>query len=143
MAQICYRYPESDTLALVQMVWLLGAVCATQESVGDRVTPTWITFRDLSSMMKNARERSKEEICDRKARHKPRSVQHDCAQRLPTSGLVAGVNEHASCTSPMVRLQTRMPSFRSSPRILSATQSRFSFAISLINVIVSAATLGL
>src|SRR6266699_6881613 len=38
--------------------------CATQESVGDRVTPTWITFRDFSSMMKNACERSKEEIGD-------------------------------------------------------------------------------
>ena len=29
--------------------------CATQASVGDRVTPTWITFRDFSSMMKKAK----------------------------------------------------------------------------------------
>src|SRR5260370_1170254 len=29
--------------------------CATQASVGDRVTPTWITLRDLCSMMKNAK----------------------------------------------------------------------------------------
>jgi hypothetical protein len=142
LVQICNHYHISNTSVLVQMVWLLGAVRATQGSVGDRVTPTWITFRDLCSMRKNACERSKEEICDQKARHKPRSVRHDCAQRLPTSGLVAGVYEHVSYTSPMVRLQTRMPSFRSSPRILSAPQSRFFLAISLINVIVSAVTLG-
>src|SRR6267154_4810338 len=29
--------------------------CATHGSVGDLVTPTWMTFRDLSSMMKNAK----------------------------------------------------------------------------------------
>src|SRR5258706_5564611 len=29
--------------------------CATQGSVGDRVTPTWITLRDLCSMMKKAK----------------------------------------------------------------------------------------
>ena len=29
--------------------------CATQESVGDRVTPTWITRRDFSSTMKKAK----------------------------------------------------------------------------------------
>jgi hypothetical protein len=56
-------------------------------------------FVTQSSMMKNACEGSKEEIGDRKARRKPRSVLRDCAQTLPTSGLVAGVNEHASCTS--------------------------------------------
>ena len=43
----------------------------------------------------------------------------------------------------MVRLQTRRPSFNNSPRILSAPQSRLSFAISLIKAIVSAATFGL
>src|SRR6266704_6625091 len=62
--------------------------CATQGSVGDLVTPTWITFRDLSSMMKNA-----------KSGRKKRSVRRDCAERMPTSGLLAGVNEHSSCTS--------------------------------------------
>jgi hypothetical protein len=44
------------------MAWLLGAVRATQGSVGDRVTPAWITRLELSSMMTNACERSKEEI---------------------------------------------------------------------------------
>jgi hypothetical protein len=28
--------------------------CAVQASVGDRVTPTWMTLRDFSSMMKRA-----------------------------------------------------------------------------------------
>src|SRR6266566_1173920 len=37
--------------------------CATQASVGDRVTPTWITFRDSNSMMKKANsERKKREV---------------------------------------------------------------------------------
>jgi hypothetical protein len=63
-AQICCRYHESDTSVLAHTAWLLGAVRATQGSVRDRVTPTWITLRDLSSKMKNACERSKEEICD-------------------------------------------------------------------------------
>src|SRR6266700_3341073 len=29
--------------------------CATQGSVGDRVTPTWITFRDFRGVLKNAK----------------------------------------------------------------------------------------
>src|SRR5260370_27958054 len=33
--------------------------CATQESVGDRVTPTWITFRDVSSMINNVKSSRK------------------------------------------------------------------------------------
>src|SRR5260370_39456058 len=36
--------------------------CATQGSVGDRVTPAWITRLELSSMMTNACERAQEEI---------------------------------------------------------------------------------
>jgi hypothetical protein len=43
----------------------------------------------------------------------------------------------------MVRLQTRRPSFNSSPRIRSAPQSRFCVAICLIKAMVSAATFGL
>jgi hypothetical protein len=42
----------------------------------------------------------------------------------------------------MVRLQTRRPSFSSSPRMRSAPQSRLSVAIRLIKAMVSAATLG-
>jgi hypothetical protein len=34
---------------------LLAAVRATQESVGVRVTFTWMTLRDCSSMMKKAK----------------------------------------------------------------------------------------
>src|SRR5438270_213421 len=37
--------------------------CATQGSVGDLVTPTWITFRDLPFDEEERKERSKEEIC--------------------------------------------------------------------------------
>jgi hypothetical protein len=49
--------------------------------------------------MKKARERSKEQIGDRKARRTPRSVLRDCAKRWPTSALLAGECEHSSCTS--------------------------------------------
>ncbi len=41
---------------------------ATQGSVGDRVTPTWITRRVLSSMMKNAKSgRKKRSLTCKKA----------------------------------------------------------------------------
>jgi hypothetical protein len=43
----------------------------------------------------------------------------------------------------MVRLHTRIPSLSNSPRMRSAPQSRLFLAISLINAIVSVATLGL
>src|SRR5215472_3226348 len=43
----------------------------------------------------------------------------------------------------MVRLHTRMPSLRSSPRILSAPQSRLFLAISWIKAMISSATFGL
>src|SRR5215471_3318329 len=54
MVQICDRARTSNTSALAHTAWLLGAVRATQGSVGDLVTPTWITLRDLSSMIKKA-----------------------------------------------------------------------------------------
>src|SRR5215471_18073854 len=72
---------------------------ATQASVGERVTLTWITLRDCSSMRKKACERSKEQISDRKARRRPRPARRGCAERLPTFGLVAGGCEQFSCTS--------------------------------------------
>jgi hypothetical protein len=116
--------------------------CATQESVGDRVTPTWITFRDVSSMMKNANSgrKMKSVTC---MKSQARSVLHDCAQRLPTSGLLAEECEHASCTSEWFAClhECRVSGV---PRESSQhRRRRFSFAISLINAIVSAATLGL
>lgn len=36
--------------------------CATQASVGDRVTPTWITFRDFSEGVEESEARTEEEI---------------------------------------------------------------------------------
>jgi hypothetical protein len=71
---------------------------------------------------------------------RPRSVRRGCAERSPTSGLVA-VRTFLMYFW-MVRLHTPRPSFSSSPRILSAPHSRLSFAICLIKAIVSTATLG-
>ena len=61
-----FRYPSEarPELAIVitnQVLWcepigVASRSCwATQASVGDRVTPTWITFRDLSSTTKKAK----------------------------------------------------------------------------------------
>jgi hypothetical protein len=74
---------------------------------------------------------------------KPRSGLRDCAQRLPTSGLLAGECELASCTSEWFACRhacrvSIIPRESSQHR-----RRRFSFAISLINAMVSAATLGL
>src|SRR5947208_7748769 len=51
--------------------------CATQGSVGDLVTPTWITFRDLPFDEGERKERSQEEICDHQARRKHRYLPRD------------------------------------------------------------------
>jgi hypothetical protein len=41
--------------------------CATQASVGERVTPTWITVRECSSMMKKAKsERNNKSVTGRR-----------------------------------------------------------------------------
>src|SRR5215472_1038876 len=45
--------------------------CATHGSVGDLVTPTWMTFRDLSSMMKNAKSGRKKRSVTRKRVTRP------------------------------------------------------------------------
>src|SRR5260370_41184573 len=37
--------------------------CATQGSVGERVTCTWMTFRDFSEGVEESKERTEEEIC--------------------------------------------------------------------------------
>jgi hypothetical protein len=87
------------------------------------------------------KELSKEEICDLEEVTRPdlcgvgvQKVAHVC----PFGWWVRTVLRYFW----MVRLHTCMPSFRSSPRILSAPQSRFSFAISRIKAMVSAATFG-
>jgi len=52
------------TLALAHTGSLPGAVRATQASVGERVTPTWITFRDAQFDEEEGKEWSKEQIGD-------------------------------------------------------------------------------
>ena len=53
---------------LAHTEWLLAAVRATQGSEGDRVTPRWITRRDFSSTMKNAKSgRKKRSVTCRKS----------------------------------------------------------------------------
>jgi hypothetical protein len=54
-----------------RMESLLAAVRATQESVGVRVTFTWMTLRDFSSMMKKAKSGRKKRsvICKKSQAH--------------------------------------------------------------------------
>jgi hypothetical protein len=47
----------------------------------------------LEEGVEERKEWSKEEIGDQKARRTPRPVRHGCAERSPTSGLVAGEYE--------------------------------------------------
>src|ERR1700704_4464763 len=66
--------------------------CATQGSVGDLVTPTWITRRVLSSMRKNAKTVERRDQSPARNR-RPRYLPNDCAERSPISVLLAGVCE--------------------------------------------------
>src|SRR5215470_17413339 len=73
--------------------------CATQASVGDLVTPTWITRRVLSEGVEEGKEWPKEEISDRKARHRPRCSLRDYAETCSTFVLVEALCELLACTS--------------------------------------------
>ena len=73
--------------------------CATQGSVGDLVTPTWIIRRDLLFDDEECEERSKEEIRHQKARRRPRYLPRDCVERSPIAVLLAGVSERVAGTS--------------------------------------------
>src|SRR6266516_2045203 len=72
--------------------------CATQGSVGDRVTPTWITRRDLISVMKKAKSGRKKRSVTCKSR-RPRYAPRDYAGRSPISVLSAVGCELVACTS--------------------------------------------
>src|SRR5260221_7221821 len=115
--------------------------CAVHASVGDRVTPTWITLRECSSMMKKANsERKKRSMTGRKSHAQIcwacvcKNVLHLCPPGL--------VVRTALMYFWIVRLLTRSPSLSNSPRMRSAPHRRLSLAISLIKVTVSWDILG-
>src|SRR5437763_1020941 len=84
-------------------VWPKGVASrrcwATQASVGERVTPTWITRRVLSEGVEEGKEWPKEQVSHRKARHTPRSVQRGCAKRSTTFALAQALCVLLSCLS--------------------------------------------
>ena len=133
---------QNQVLGCVPIGGSFSQLLCHPRSVGERVTPTWITFLDFSSMRKKAKSgrkkrsvtwrKSHAQICEKWLR---RNVLHFC----PRGGCVRTPRMYFW----MVRLHTGMPSFNSSPRMRSAPQSRLSFAICLIKAIVSAATFGL
>src|SRR6266487_3144983 len=84
-------------------VWPKGVASrrcwATQASVGDRVTPTWITRRVLSEGVEEGKERPKEQISHLHARHRPTCSPRECGETCSTFDLVAGGCEPSSCPS--------------------------------------------
>jgi hypothetical protein len=54
-------------------------------------------------MMKNARERSKEEIGDLQKNHLPRSLSHDAEERLTRFAPLGQAYARPACTSPLSR----------------------------------------
>lgn len=110
--------------------------CATQESVGERVTPKWTTRRDANSIMKNTYKNWKRKSITGRKSH----------AQICEAWFFKNVAQ--ICNDPsrarkiyfwMVRLATEIPSFNNSPRIRSAPHSRFSRASCWMRAMVSAA----
>ena len=81
---------------------------------GDRVTPTWITLRECSSMMKKANsERKKRSVTGRKSQAQICSacVRKKVFQFCPCGRVVLTCRIYFC----MVRLQTRIPNLSNSP----------------------------
>src|SRR5258708_3961101 len=70
-ARISCHDPGGGTLEFAHTESLPAAVRATQRSVGERVTFTWITFRDFNSMMKKAKSERKKRSVTCKQSHAP------------------------------------------------------------------------
>lgn len=98
-ARICCRYLEADMLVAVHTESPLVAVRAPQGSVGERVTFTWMTFRDCNEGVEKRKKRTEEEGSRLEAHHRPRRLLHDCAGTFSSSALSAVWCERASSTS--------------------------------------------
>ncbi len=87
--------------------------CATQGSVGERVTFTWMTFRDFSSMMKKAKnERKKRSVtCKKSHAHTPcRMIAQECSPGLSTSSFGSNVL-HILLDGPFTYPHTQLEEF--------------------------------
>src|SRR6266700_418569 len=110
--------------------------CAVHASVGERVTPTWITLRDCSEGVEERKERAEQEVSHLEAHRKPTFLLHDCGEKFSSSVPMIEAGAHVACTFGSCGRHTRIPSLSNSPRIRSAPQSRLFLAISLINAMV-------
>src|SRR5438034_11155252 len=72
---------------------------ATQGSVGERVTPTWITFRDWRRVLKKAKSGRKKRSVTRKRVAGPDLGGVSARDRSTISGLVAAEYKHSLDTS--------------------------------------------
>ena len=72
--------PGAEIWGFAPMAGLPAAVRTTQGWVGDRVTFTWITFRDRNLMMKKAKSgRKKRSVtCKKVQAPPPTTLPHEC-----------------------------------------------------------------
>jgi hypothetical protein len=110
--------------------------------VGERVTPTWVTLRDFSSMRKKATSGRKQRSVTWRPIAGPHISSVIMEKGRPLLPRWREAGERAACTSGSCGRHTRIPSLGNSPRMRSAPQSRFLLAISLINAIVSGESFG-
>src|SRR5436305_5562079 len=73
--------------------------CATQGSVGARVTFTCMTFRDFSEGVEKGKQRTEEEIGDLQEITGPHQGSHDCGERSSKSVHERVLDGSASYTS--------------------------------------------
>jgi hypothetical protein len=115
---------------------------APQGSDGERVTPTWMTLRDCSSIMKNAKSGRKNRSVTGKRVARPDLGCVGARDRSPTSGLVAAVYEHVSNTFGSCAYRHGCPVSGVLHESFQHRRRRFCVAIRLIKAIVSAGTFG-
>jgi hypothetical protein len=104
--------------------------CATQGSVGERVTLTWMTLRDAEFDDEEGKQRTKEQGSRQQAHHRPTPLPYDCAGTFSRSAHGSVLGEPASYTSEWSVYSLEYPAKARSPRMRSAPQSRLFAAIS-------------
>jgi hypothetical protein len=87
------------------------------------VTPTWITLRDCSSMMKKACQRTEEKIGDREARRTPDLLGMSVHEGLPgLSSWPAGAHgSHVLLNGPLADADAQFEEFTTNPSVLLPT----------------------
>src|SRR5436309_6870262 len=91
--------------------------CATQASVGERVTPTWITRLDFSSTMKNAKSgRKKRSVTCKKSQAQICAAWVREIGRRPLASWLVGANSsHVLLDGALAHSQAQFEQFPTNP----------------------------